>query len=311
MRPSTTTRNRGHAASGRPRRYDYSTVSIKFESGDAACRGRLYKPDRPTDAPVVVLSPGVGLTWRESLRPTAERLAERGYAAFVYDHRGFGPESPDPPDRLVSPGRQRTDLVAAVGELESLDDVDGRRLALWGMDLSAGTALAAAAESSSVRAVVARFPVVDGGLLVPPWVRPRLGGLAAAAADKVLSVAGRGRSVPLFGYEGERALVTAPGAASAIRRLGPDAWDRRTPARSIWSLWRFGVGDALDSVACPTLFVAGADDEVAPPDAVESASEKVGDSSLVRVPTGHYDGLREGDDERARNHELAFLDSVL
>lgn len=309
-RRSGRSRNRGgHARSSRPRRYEFSTVALRFDSDDGVCHGRLYKPDRPTDPPVVVLAPGVGLTWRESLRPTAEALAERGYAAFVYDHRGFGPEDADA-DGLVSPGRQRTDLEAAIHELTDLRDVDGDRLALWGMDLSAGTALATAADEYRVRAVVARFPVVSGARLVPGWVRPRLKGLGSALGDTVLSLVGRGRSLPTFGYEGDVALVTAPGVVRGVRRLDDEAGDRRVPARSLWSVWRHDVADSLEDVDCPALFVAGDDDELAPADAVEKLSETPSKGSFVRVGADHYDALPAGSG-RVLNHELAFLDAEL
>lgn len=303
----------GHARTGRPRRYEFATVSLRFDSGDDVCRGRLYKPDRPTDPPVVVLAPGVGLTWRESLLPTAEALAERGYAAFVYDHRGFGFDEGDADavhDRLVSPSRQREDLEAAIQELAGVPDVDGDRLALWGIDLSAGTALAAASESYRVRAVVARFPVADGGVLVPGWVRPRLSGLGTAALDRLLSVAGRGRSLPAFGDEGETALVTGDRVVPEVRRLSDDAADRTVPARSLWALWRYSVTDTLEDVTCPTLFVAGEDDDLVPANSVEKLSEKPTEASFVRVPVGHYEALTDGA-SGVLNHELAFLDAEL
>lgn len=304
----------GHATAGRPRRYEYSTVALRFESGDGTCSGRLYKPDRPTDPPVVVMAPGVGLTWRESLRHTAEQFAERGYAAFVYDHRGFGIDTEDA-DGLVSPGRQRVDLESAIDELADLPDVDSRRLALWGMDLSAGTALAVAADEPRVRAVVARFPVVDGGSLVPGWVRPRLKGLGSAALDKLLSFVGRGRSLPMYGYGGETALVVAEGVVREVRQLGEEPADRRVPSRSLWALWRHSVADSLEDVTCPALFVAGEDDDVASPKSVEKASEKPSNASFVRVPSGHFDPLvaddRSGRSARVLNHELAFLDAEL
>lgn len=309
MTRTSSVRN-GHARAGRPRRYEFSTVALRFESGDGHCSGRLYKPDRPTDPPVVVVAPGVGLAWRESLLPTAERLAERGYAAFVYDHRGFGPDA-DPADGVVSPTRQRVDLEGAIAELSSAGDVDGRRLALWGIDLSAGTALAAAAEESRVRAVVARFPVVDGGTLIPGGLRPRFAGLRTALTDKLLSLAGRERTLPLFGYPGERAVVTRPGAVRGVRGLGRETADRRTPGRSLWSLWRHDVEASLEDVSCPALFVAGTNDDVVPAETVEKLSEKPSNASLVRVPAAHYDGLRDGASDRVLNHELAFLDSVL
>jgi pimeloyl-ACP methyl ester carboxylesterase len=301
---------RGHATSGgRPTRYEFSTVALRFESGEGRCQGRLYKPDRPTDPPVVILAPGVGLTWRESLRPTAEALAERGYAAFVFDYRGFGLEEPDA-DGVVSPTRQRTDLDAAIQEMLSVPDVDTDRIALWGTDLSAGTALAAAAEEYRVRAVVARFPVVSGGQLVPGWVGPRVKGVGSSVLDRLLSLAGRRRTMPMFGYEGETALVVGPSVVRHVERLSDEAGERRVPSRSFWALWRHGIGGSLEEVTCPTLFVAGEDDDLAPPDSVEKLSEKPANATFVRVPTDHYRSLSD----RASNvlrHELAFLDAEL
>lgn len=305
----------GHARREKPSRYAFSTRGVRFGDDDA-CRGRLYTPDRPADAPVVVLAPGAGLPWRPTLEATAERLAERGYAVLAFDHRGFGRSGED---RLVSPARQRADLDAAVETARSAPEVDGSRLALWGMDLSAGTALALAAESVEIDAVVARFPVAVGTTLLPSWVRPRGRGLAAGVVDYPLSALGRlrdtpverrGKRVPLFGDAGEVAVIAADGAAQeATEAIGRDPG--RAPARSLVKLQRHNRTEQLEDVRCPALFVAGERDTVAPPESVERLSESVADASLVRVPAGHYDPLSGRALERTLNHELAFLDAEL
>lgn len=303
----------GHARRAKPSRYGFATRGLRFGEG---CRGHLYTPDRPDDAPVVVLAPGAGLAWRPTLEATAERFAERGYAVLAFDHRGFGTSGES---RLVDPDRQRADLEAAIDAARDAPEVDGNRLALWGMDLSAGTALAAAADSHAVDAVVARFPVARGAALLPDWVRPRVRGLATGLVDypvsavgriRGVSVSARGTRLPLFGDAGDVAAVSGPGVARAVRdALGRDPGT--TPARSLVKLQRHDVRDSFEAVRCPTLFVAGERDELAPPDAVGRSSESVTDSSLVRVPAGHYEALAGRTLERVCRHELAFLDTEL
>lgn len=304
-----------HARRAKPNRYAFSTRGVRFDDEDAV-RGQLYTPDRPADAPVVVLAPGAGLSWRPTLAATAERLAERGYAVLAFDHHEFGTTG----DRqLLSPAGQRADLDDAIETARAAPEVDGDRLAVWGMDLSAGTALAAATETNSVTAVLARFPVSTGTTLLPGWVRPRLRGLAAGALDYPLSALGRlrntpvdrrGKRVPLFGDAGEVAAIAAEDAArDTTEALGRDAGT--TPARSLVKLQRHDLSDQIEEVHCPTLFVAGQRDTVAPPESVATLSESVADATLVRVPFGHYEPLSGRECERTVNHELAFLDAEL
>lgn len=305
----------GHARRAKPSRYAFATRGLRFGDDDAVS-GHLYTPDRPDDAPVIVLAPGAGLPWRPSLEATAERFAERGYAVLAFDHRGFGTSGES---RLVDPDRQRADLDAAIDAARDAPEVDGSRLAVWGMDLSAGTALAAAADSHVVDAVVARFPVARGAALLPGWVRPRLHGLATGLVDYPVSAFGRlrrvpaderGKRVPLFGDAGAVAAVSGPGVTRAVRDvLGRDAGT--TPARSLVKLQRHDVAEEMEDLRCPSLFVAGERDELASPEEVTTLSESVTDASLVRVPTGHYGPLSGRALERVLSHELAFLDAEL
>jgi len=304
-----------HAQRERPSTHAFSTRDLRF-GPDNGCQGRLYLPDSPTTPPVVVLAPGAGLTRHRTLESTGQGLAERGYAALAFDHRGFGASGDD---SVISPARQRADLEAALDTARAAPEVDGDRLAIWGMDLSAGTALAVAADSAAVDAVIARFPVMSGPTLLPNWVRPRLRGLATGLLDYPLSAFGRlrgqpardrGRRVPLIGDADAVAAVAAAGAARNAREvIGRDPGT--TPARSLVKLQRHDVGDRLAAVDSPVLFLAGERDEVAPPDTVAARSESVPDATLVRVQTGHFDALAGAPLDRTLAHELAFLDVEL
>lgn len=301
-----------HARREKPSRYAFSTRAIEFDGR----RGRLFTPDSADHPPVVIIAPGAGLRWRPTLESTAERFASRGYAAFAFDYRGFGDGNED---RLVSPARQRADLDAAVETALESPEVNGDRLAVWGMDLSAGTAVAAAADSFRINAVIARFPVVNGTHLLPSWIRPRIRGLARGIADYPVSTVDRLRSapnddqglrVPLFGEPGETAAIAAPGAARGARDvLGRDPGT--TPARSLVNLRRHDLRERIEELTCPALFVAGERDEVAPPKRVASLSESAPTASLFRVPAAHYSALTGSEMERILNHEIAFLDAEL
>ncbi|MGB7686664.1 MAG: alpha/beta hydrolase, partial [Solirubrobacterales bacterium] len=92
---------------------------LEFESGGDACAAWLYPvADGAPAAPVVVMAHGLSGTRRDRLGPFAERFAEAGFAALVFDHRGFG-DSGGEPDLFV-PRRQLEDWRAAIAFARSL-----------------------------------------------------------------------------------------------------------------------------------------------------------------------------------------------
>jgi pimeloyl-ACP methyl ester carboxylesterase len=298
---------------GGPSRYEFSTNTVTFSSAGTRCVGDLYRPDRPADPPVVVLAGVAGGTREFGLPAVAERLAERGFAAFAFDYRTHG-DSEGEPRWLVSPDRHRDDWLAALGTVRGLDGVDGRRVALWGVSLSGGLALAAAAEDGRVDAVVARVPVVDGRASALAGGPPSLArAVAAGVRDRVGAVVGRPSLVPVVAEADETALVAAPGARDSYLSMVPpdDDWPNEAPARALLALPRFRPAAVADQVRCPTLLVAGADDEVAPPDATAALADNLHEATLVRLPAGHFDVVAGRASDRALAHELAFLEAEL
>ena len=289
---------------GRPSKFDYSRITVSFDSAGDACTGWLYRPDRPTDPPVVVMAGGIALP-REVLRPLAERFAERGYAVFLFDYRGIG-DSEGTPRGLLSPGRAITDWEEAVARVRDLDGVDTNRVVLWGHSLGGAYALSAAADDPRVRAVVALGPVLSGSALLRARPLPGvLRALLAGVRDRVQGVLPRvgPHTVPAVGDDAELAVVSDTGVRGSYRRLAPVP---DVPARSFLALARYTA--PVEEVACPTLFVAGSYDDVGDAEAVEAAVADRADATLVRVPATHLDLL---DDEGALGHTLVFLDGVL
>lgn len=305
----------GTASRDRPSRYEFSTVRLTFRSGGERCVGRLYRPDQPSNPPLVVLAGGPIGAGGRPLAPYAERLAAAGYAAFSFDFRHTG-DSEGEPRNLVSPARQRTDWEAALAGLRGRGDVATDRTVLWGVGLAAEGALAVAADDPRISGVVAGTPILSGRA----FLRERglgflAGGFLAGVRDRVLSTVGRPYTVPVVaggadGDGGRFALVSTPGASRAYHDLAGDDWENRTPARSFHALWRHTGDDERRRPTCPVLLVGGTRDDVAGIEAAEAAAASLPDATLVRLPAGHFD-LYDGDGfDRCVRHGLAFLDAT-
>lgn len=91
----------------------------------------------------------------------AEVFAQEGFAALIFDYRGFGGSSGEPRQH-IDPWRQIEDYRNALSYLESRDEVDSERLAAWGISYSGGHVLILGAIDSRVRAVCSIVPVIDG-----------------------------------------------------------------------------------------------------------------------------------------------------
>lgn len=293
----------------RPSRESFSKVTMGFESAGERCSGWLYHPDRPAEPPVVVMAGGLAGERSFGLPAYAERLAEAGYAVFLFDYRNHGDSDGDPRN-LVSPSRQRTDWEAAVESVRGRNDLDTTRLVLWGTDIGGGHALDVAAADPRVRAVVAQTPVLSGrDLLSTRGLGFVVKSVLSGVRDRLQSLLTDPHTVPVAGDPEEFALVSTPGARRGYLDTVPtdSDWDNETPARSLLNLVRFSAGDDLESVACPVLVVGGTRDDVVPVDGVESAADALSNATFLRLPTGHFD-VYEGDGrDSVVGHGLAFL----
>jgi pimeloyl-ACP methyl ester carboxylesterase len=291
------------AATRRPSKFDYSRVTVTFDSDGDSCVGWLYRPDRPADAPVVVMAGGLALP-RTTLQPLAERYAARGYAVFVFDYRGVG-DSEGTPRNLVSPSRADADWTVAVERVRDLDGVDSRRLVLWGHSLGGTSALSTAADDPRVRGVVALGPVLSGTGLLRARPLPAVGNaLLAGVRDRVQGLLPRvgPHTVPAVGGDDDLALVPDTGVRAAYERLADVP---AVPARSFLAL--AGAGVDLESLRCPALFLAGSDDDVAPAASIEDAAEAHAGATFIRMPVTHFGLL---DDPGVFEHTLVFLDGL-
>ena len=303
--------NRAQRRLARPARERFATRAVAFDVDGATCRGTLYLPGGDADnPPVVVMAPGLGAERSFGYPAVAERFADAGYAALLFDHPEFGDSDGD--SQTVDLARQRAAYEGAIDRADRVDDV-GDDLVLWGASLSAGHVLTLAAERRDVDAVVGLVPLLDGcAVSLRRGGRYLLRSGAAGLRDLLGHRIGRGRTVPIVGGTEECAAITERGTKRKYIDLvdRESAWRNETPARSLLGLVGYRPVTRLDEIDAPTLLLAGTDDAIVDADSVADAGERLSRGTVVTMPADHFSVLG-GDFEGAVGHQLSFLRDAL
>lgn len=134
---------------------------LRFDSGETYCSAWLFLPVGVARPPVVVLGHGLGAIREMRLDAFAEHFAAQGIAALAFTYRYFG-DSGGQPRQLMSVPRQLEDWEAALDFVKSRQDLDGRRLAVWGSSFGGGHSITMASRHPELCAAVAQCPFTDG-----------------------------------------------------------------------------------------------------------------------------------------------------
>ncbi len=277
-------------------------LDLTFASGGDSCAAWLYPgPGDQAHSPIVVMAHGLSGTRRDRLGPFAERFAAAGFAALVFDHRGFG-DSDGEPD-LFDPARQLEDWRAAIAFARALPEVDASRIATFGSSMGGGNALAAAAEDPQVAAAISQVPFLD---VVRQAHRP-----SPRVTARMLAAAARGRYLPAVGRPDEPALINAPGGEEGWRRvvaIGEDSrWRNRVSSR--WLLGRpYRPARHAARLHCPWLVCVGEADRVAKPGPAISAARRAPYGELRTYPgVDHFDVYDGPEHEAVVADQIDFL----
>jgi uncharacterized protein len=233
---------------------------VVFHSQGVPLVGRFLRNSEQASprAPLVVCM-GSWLTVKEQMAMTyARRLAELGYAAFVFDFSGFG-ESQGQPRQAELPARKIQDIFAAVEFASTLSFVDPERIGCLGICASAQYALAALARGLRVRS----FASVAGWYHDPGSIAPFYGGASGVALRLGRARAALGRQLagetvlaPAYAENDDRAGMHFRLDYYARPERGALPQWRNEMAEMSWLYWLMfdGLGAAA-RVDTPTLFV--------------------------------------------------------
>jgi alpha-beta hydrolase superfamily lysophospholipase len=275
---------------------------LTFRVGGDECAAWLYPAQSDAEtAPVVVMAHGLSGTRRDRLGPFAERFAAAGFAALVFDHRGFG-DSGGEPD-LFHPARQLEDWRGAIERGRSLPGIDPNRVATFGSSMGGGNALAAAADDPRIAAAISQVPFLD---ILRQAHRSGPKVVARATLAAVL-----GRHLPAVGQPDEAAFINAPGDEEGWRRVvasGEDSrWRNRVSAR--WLLGRpYRPARHAAALHCPWLVCVGEADRVAKPGPAIAAAHRAPHGELRTYPgVDHFDVYDGPQHEALVTDQVEFL----
>ncbi len=205
----------------------YTRRDITFPSHESDCAAWVYMPDAAQDAPspVIVMAHGLGAVRQLRLHEFAERFAQSGYAAVVFDYRHFG-ASGGQPRQLVDIRRQLEDWHSALAYVRADQQFDKNRIALWGSSFGGGHVLQVAAEDRAVRAVISQCPFTDGPASLAARIRTGIISapimLIAGLIDYVGSATGREPLLlPMVGTPLMPAFLAAPDSLPGAVELAP------------------------------------------------------------------------------------------
>ncbi len=136
---------------------------IEFQTEDGVTlRGWLYAAKGAKGpSPLIVMAHGFSAVKEMYLDDFAAFFADAGMAVLVYDHRNLGASDGTPRGHIV-PAEQISGYRDAISFAQTLPEVDGNRIGIWGSSYSGGHVLVVAAIDRRVKCVVSQVPLVGG-----------------------------------------------------------------------------------------------------------------------------------------------------
>ena len=245
----------------------YKEEDVTFQSGGVALAGTLRLPLTKSRHPAVFLLQGSGDADREAESFYADHFARQGIATLVYDKRGTGSSGGD--YREESFDDFAADALAGVHYLQSREDINARRVGLYGRSHGGIVAPLAASLSKDVA-----FIINVSGAGVPPYqqvtyqaeAQMRRDGFSETEIAEAVAYMNQKWRVARAGGEGWDRLQAATQNARNKRWLA-----RAQPATKLEDIvpsWKLQMGydpmPALEKVKCPVLAIFGEFDTFTP-----------------------------------------------
>jgi uncharacterized protein len=300
---------------------------VSFQSDGNRLAGHLYRPPRvaPTQAtPAIVMVGPVSSVKEQTLPHYAERFADAGYTVLTFDPRGFG-ESEGEPRFHYDPWLIVSDFVSAAAYAMARADVDTERVAVVGVCMGGGFALATAARERRLAACAS----IAGGYDIGGTFQRAIGTDGLAAYMRLVNElhdrerrSGEVEYVPTIARELSDevpvAIMPTPEAYSYYARTSSDhapTWSWKTTAASLEPYLTFNAISQAPLVApTPLLIVHGTTDVTLLPELAQAAYDAaVGPKELVWIETHNHIELYDQDPyvTQAVGHVLGWLDRVV
>ncbi|HYI46778.1 MAG TPA: alpha/beta fold hydrolase [Actinomycetota bacterium] len=294
----------------------FASESTSFSSDGTKCAATVFRPTTSTELPIpaLVMAHGFGSPRALRLYAYAERFAAAGYAAVVFDYRGFG-DSDGEPRQVLDVSMQHDDWKAALEFARSLPGIDADKIVAWGTSFGGGHVLTVAGRGETLAAVIAQVPHVSGPAAV------RATGFAAsrkiapyAIRDQINAVLGRKPVyIPLVGRPGDLGIMTTPDALPGLEQLivhsgiEPDAYRQDVAARIGLKIGLYSPERVMSNIECPTLIQIASNDAITPCAVAENAAKQIPDVTVRIYECSHFDPYVDPAFTNIIADQLAFL----
>jgi fermentation-respiration switch protein FrsA (DUF1100 family) len=271
---------------------------VTFASDGIELVGILRVPERAGSErlPAVVVTGALSAVKEQAAGTYAAKLADRGIATLVLDHRNYG-ESGGTRRQHEDPQGKLADLRDAVSFLASRPEIDPERIGVVGVCQGGGYALRLAAFDPRVKAFVSvaggfTSPAMMRGMFGAEQYRGVLGMLSGAAQQRFAS--GEDAYLPAVSSDGSPATMPFPEAYEyyGTDRAKADRWENRLTVDTQWQLATTDFMAAADFVSpTPALVVHGKTDMVCTPQAAQEVFDRLSEPKEIHwlETTNHID----------------------
>jgi len=287
---------------------------ITFNSGGQRCAAWLYVPDGADGPfPCVVMAHGFAGTRADGIPEFAERFVAAGLAAFVFDYRHFG-DSEGEPRQLLDIGKQLDDWTAAIACARTREEVDPRRIALWGSSFSGGHVVPTAVRDGQIQAVISQGPFSDGLRQIRSFsLALNLKITLHALRDQIGALLGRPpRYSPVIGPPGSDALLQSPQCEPGYSAIVPagSRWRNECTPRVMLRVPRYRPFLSGTRLSCPWLVCIAERDDLTPPAIARELAQAAG-AEVRGYDLGHFDIYVGAGFEQVVADQVAFLERHL
>lgn len=261
------------------------TRDVTFQDKDVTLAGTVLLPAMPGKYPAIVFLHGSGPEGRWANHYLAQKFAERGIVALIYDKRGVGQSTGD---------WQRTtfealadDALAGIRFLRSQSEVDAARVGIYGHSQGGTIAPLVGVRGGGPRFVIASAAGGIDPADVEIYSVENFLGMAKLPPAERADAQSYVHALIDFAYRGKD---RAPLDAMAAKFKNRDWYFAAPPPdNSYWFISKqmaaFRPADCWRQIKAPVLLVYGAHDERVPPresaNAIEAALKSGGNRSVT------------------------------